>query len=57
MRVPSIAGPIPPPGCPTAPGVCVRNSKLKAGKPFLITSIRMLPKGIMAITTQIKPRM
>jgi hypothetical protein len=54
IKVPWIAGPIPPSPEPIDPGVSVKNSTLIAEMPFLNTSIRILPNGIIAIITHAK---
>src|SRR5438105_10134665 len=42
---------MPPSLVPIAPGICVRNAILSAAEPFVKTSKRILPKGIIAIAT------
>jgi hypothetical protein len=51
IRVPWIAGPMPPPEV-----VWVRKAMLSWGAPRITTSVRMLIKGTIAITTHIAQR-
>ena len=52
IKVPWMAGPIPPSPEPNAPGGLNRNSKLRAPTPFLNTSNKMEAKGMIAIITK-----
>src|SRR5260221_14390259 len=51
MSVPAMALAMPPPASPTGFGMCVKNSRVSAGRPCLSTKNRMNPSGTSASAT------